>query len=383
MRFLISDRFNVRLGLGYGQLSDGFSKRTFYTTVFNADLKAHLYVIKSGVFRPYAALGFGAINYTYQKDRPRLPTDRDDPALVGKTLWDVAFIFGGGADLMLSQKFALNAMADYRHTTTDGLDGILAGTGKDGYLNARLGLVMFFGHRDDKELEQDLLADDSVSEQVESTPADTAPAQPTEDDETADILALLMGTQDDEEVPEQETPTEADTLGPEQRLEELRSKIKNVETEITSMEQQISEKDARIAELQRELKQLESLPSDFSATYKEALRLYSVRQHDRSIAMFKSLLNAHPRHKLASNCTYWIGENYFLKRNYDLAIDAFNAVFNYEFSYKFDDATLMLGRCYHKLGQINQAISYFEELINEYPDSEYVSKARQWISRIQ
>ena len=302
MRFLISDRFNVRLGLGYGQLSDGFSKRTFYTTVFNADLKAHLYVIKSGVFRPYAAVGFGAINYTYQKDRPRLPTDRDDPALEGKALWDVAFIFGGGADLMLSQKFALNAMADYRHTTTDGLDGILAGTGKDGYLNARLGLVMFFGHRDDKELDEDLLADEGVSEQLESTSADTTPAQPTEDDETADILALLMGTQpDEEEAPEEETTAEPDTLGPEQRLEALRSKINDVESEITSMEREISEKDARIAELQRELKQLESLPGDYGATYKEALRLYSVRQHDRSIAMFTSLLNAHPRHKLASN----------------------------------------------------------------------------------
>ena len=71
------------------------------------------------------------------------------------------------------------------------------------------------------------------------------------------------------------------------------------------------------------------------------------------------------------------------KRNYIAAIEAFNAVFDYTFSYKKDDATLMLGRCYQKLGQRDKAISYFEELIMQYPDSEYVPKAQQWINRIQ
>ena len=31
----------------------------------------------------------------------------------------------------------------------------------------------------------------------------------------------------------------------------------------------------------------------------------------------------------------------------------------------------------------NKAISYFEEVINNYPNSEYVGKAQQWITRIR
>ncbi len=375
MRFLLSDRFNLRLGIGYGELSDGFSKRTFTTTVLNADLKGNIYLLTSGVFRPYGSLGFGAINYTYNKDKPGAIGDVN---LEGKAFWDVAFIIGGGFDLMLSKSVALNAFADYRHTTTDGLDGFNGGTSKDGYLNVRGGLVFFTGKRSPRASE-DLLVDDTLYEQVGEQ--DQSMPEYAEDDETADILALLMGT---DKKPEAKPDTTAqDTLDPKKKIDELKSKIEDKETEIASMEQEISEKDARIEELQRELQQVERLTGDFKSNYSEALRLYSVRQPDKSIAIFKSLFATYPQHKLASNCTYWIGENYFMKGNYSAAIEAFNAVFNYPNSYKLDDATLMLARCYHKLGQTNNAINYFEQVIENYPDSEYVPKAQQWLSRIR
>ena len=372
MRFLISDRFNVRLGLGYGELSDGFSHRTFHTNVFNADLKGNIYLLKSGVFRPYGTLGFGAINYNYHKDKNHAIGDDD---LVGKAFWDVAFIFGGGADIMLSPKIALNASADYRHTNTDGLDGAIRGASKDGYLTARLGIVFFTGQKSPK-TKQDLLAEKSVPSEVEQGAVQTADLEV--DDETADILALLMGT---ETPPTKETAKDTSDL--QKRAEELRAQISDKEQEIAGMANEISAKDAKILELQRELDQLQKYPADFSSAYREALRLYSVRQHDQSIAIFRSLREKNPNHKLASNCIYWIGENYFLKRNYVAAIEAFNAVFDYAFSYKKDDATLMLGRCYQKLGQRDKSISYFEELITQFPDSEYVPKAQQWINRIQ
>ncbi|MBN1465497.1 tetratricopeptide repeat protein [candidate division KSB1 bacterium] len=371
MRFLISDGFNVRLGVGYGELSDGFSYRTFHTTVFNADLKAHLYLVKSGAFRPYAALGFGAINYTYHpEDPPKTPIG--DPALGGKAFWDVAFIAGGGADIMLSRKIALTASADYRHTTTDGLDGALQGTSKDGFLTARLGLVFFSGQK--PKSEQELLAEAarrSAAEPAVVTPVET-------DDETADILALLMGTKTQ---PTTEAPAAASDL--QKRVDELKKLINSKEQEIATMQNDLSAKDTKILDLQRELDQLGAFTRDFSSAYREGLRLYSLRQHDKSIAIFRNLRENNPRHKLASNCIYWIGENYFLKRDYVSAIEALNAVFNYDFSYKTDDATLMLGRCYNKLGQNDRAIAYFQELITKYPDSEYIAKARQWIERIQ
>lgn len=383
MRFLLSDRFNIRLGLGYGELSDGFTKRTFHTTVYNADLKGNIYLKKSGTLRPYGSLGFGAINYTYNKDNLSAP---GDTSLVGKALWDVAFIIGGGLDLMVSPRFAIHATLDYRHSTTDGLDGIVRGDARDGYWNGRVGVVFFTGKKSKAAVEEELLADESLSTQLIEPKSEAEQIQA--DDETADILALLMGTQ--VEKPETAKTPVADTTKMPQdaadlqkRVNDLQEKIAGKEGEITSLEKEISTRDAKIVELQQELDQVAKLPGDFSSAYKEGLRLYSIRQHDKSIAIFKNLLSQYPQHKLASNCTYWIGENNFLKGNYTSAIEAFNAVFNYEFSYKFDDATLMLGRCYQKLGQQGQARSYFENLITQYPDSEYVPKAQQWLARLR
>lgn len=388
MRFLLSDRFNLQLGLGYGQLSDGLSKRSFATTVLNGDLKGNVYLLKSGVFRPFGTLGFGAINYTVNNET----NVRIDPALDGKGFWDVAFIVGGGVDLMLSDKIALTATGDYRFTTTDGLDGIEGGTSKDGYVNLRAGLAFYVGKRAPR-VKEELLVDQTTVQVDEEMPEEKPMPVYAEDDETADILALLMGTAPEEDTTKTEKPTEPTVKeqtveevpvgDPKQRIEDLKVKIQNKEDEIALMEQDISTKDARIIELEKELEQVEKLSGDFRSNYKEALRLYSARQPDKSIALFKSLFAAYPEHKLASNCTYWLGENYFMKGQYNAAIKAFNAVFVYPNSYKLDDATLMMGRCYQKLGQREQAISWFEKVVSDYPDSEYVPKAQEWLSRIQ
>jgi len=372
MRFMLSDRFNLRLGLGYGQLSDGFSQRTFHTNVVNADLKGNIYLLKNGLFRPYASLGFGGINYTYNIDKPYAI---GDPALEGKASWDVAILFGGGADLMIGRKVAFNASVDYRHTLNDGLDGAELGSSVDGYMTIRGGIVFFMGKKERAAKEELLASDQNVSSQVAEEAADT-------DEETQAILRQLMGVDNEETKTEPQKPGDEYTQLTE-KAEQLKSAINDKERKISEMESVISSKEARIADLQKELAQVNTFPGDFRSAYKQGLREYGNRNYDKSIAIYRNLLAKNPTHKLASNCTYWIGENYFKKGDYLSAIESFQAVFGYKKSYKKDDATLMLGRSYHKLGQLEKAKSYFNQLITSYPNSEYVPKARQWLQRIQ
>jgi tol-pal system protein YbgF len=393
MRFLLGDRLNVALSLGYGQLSDGLSKRTFYTNVINADLKGNLYLLKTGKFRPYATLGFGEINYTYYKDKTN-PSVIGDSALEGKPFWDVVYFFGGGFDFYLSKKVALTAMADYRFASTDGLDGIdITGTAKDGYLNTRVGLVFFMGEKKAKPSEE-LIAGQSTEPSVS-----TEVNEPM-DDETAAILRNL-GAIDESDNQTPASSTAAPTTPPtttaasvpapstsaaepelQQRAQELQSRINERENDITSMQSQIQSKDARIAELQRELSQVQQYPADFSATYQEGLRNFGAKNYDRSIDIFTNLRSNFPQHKLSSNCIYWVGESQFAKGNYQAAVNAFSEVLNYSQSYKKDDATLMLGRCYQRLGQADKAKSYFQQVISQYPDSEYIAKAQAWLQRL-
>ena len=48
-----------------------------------------------------------------------------------------------------------------------------------------------------------------------------------------------------------------------------------------------------------------------------------------------------------------------------------------------DDAQLKLGLCYWKLGDTERARQEFERLISDYPNSEYVGKAQQYLSKLK
>ncbi len=264
---------------------------------------------------------------------------------------------------------------DYRHTLNDGLDGAELGSSVDGYMTIRGGIVFFMGKKERAAKEELLASDQNVSSQVAEEAADT-------DEETQAILRQLMGVDNEETKTEPQKPGDEYTQLTE-KAEQLKSAINDKERKISEMESVISSKEARIADLQKELAQVNTFPGDFRSAYKQGLREYGNRNYDKSIAIYRNLLAKNPTHKLASNCTYWIGENYFKKGDYLSAIESFQAVFGYKKSYKKDDATLMLGRSYHKLGQLEKAKSYFNQLITSYPNSEYVPKARQWLQRIQ
>ncbi len=182
------------------------------------------------------------------------------------------------------------------------------------------------------------------------------------------------------------------------RVDELKTRIAERETELDQLKSTLWSQNQRIMELESALGQpaapigsgtgTTTGPSRdygggaFSTTYENALHEYYARDYTQAIEYWERLKNNHPNHRLASNCQYWIGEAYFGMGNYQRAAEAFQNVFNYPVSYKKDDATLMLGRCYIKLNDPARARSYFQGVVDDYPDSEYVEKARQWLARL-
>jgi len=176
------------------------------------------------------------------------------------------------------------------------------------------------------------------------------------------------------------------------KVDELNRIIADKEREIEALRTELDFRVDRIAELEDELrKKRVAAPAaaattsggEFSTTYEEGLRAFYARDYTGAIQTFSSLLQTYPDHRLASNCQYWIGESYFGLGDYAAAKDAFDKVFSYDFSYKKDDAALMLGRCYMKLGDNERARSSLEALLRDYPDSEYASKAESYLRRLK
>lgn len=87
-------------------------------------------------------------------------------------------------------------------------------------------------------------------------------------------------------------------------------------------------------------------------------------------AAFKRFLEAHPTHTLAGNAQYWLGETYYVRKNYPEAAAAFLKGFqSYGDGNKGPDSLLKLGMSLSSMNQNQQACSAFEELLSRYPEA--------------
>ena len=374
MRYLISNYFNLSLALGYGTLNDGFSYNTFVTDLISGDIKANINLSKPGGTNPYIFIGAGFTNSSYTINKPWAI---GSPEYTDKRVTDGTFIYGGGVEFMITSQVALNTFMDYRFSTGDVLDGAEAGKYKDGYLNARAGITYYLSPRPGKRQadRDDLLAlqQGRLSSGAEQSGGDSSM-------DMFDAKLDKMEAGDAEMSMEQYVRLKS-------RVDELNQLIGIKETELDELRSTLEFKDQRIADLESTLQSATpgeggELTGDFSYNYEEALRAFYARDYSHSASLFGKLLTSFPTHALASNCQYWIGENMFGLRDYQQAASAFQAVYNFDNTTKKDDATLMLGRCYYALNDKSSAKEYFQAVIDKYPSSEYIEKARRWLRRL-
>ncbi|OGB98187.1 hypothetical protein A2V82_06680 [candidate division KSB1 bacterium RBG_16_48_16] len=238
--------------------------------------------------------------------------------------------------------------------------------------------------------------DDSLVIDEEAFPSETAKTEasssqePTPEEE--EVLKLLGITKDEaKEQPALDaspsaTDVEAKTL--ETDVSNLEKRVGEKNSEIENLRAELAERDRRIADLQSEISKPTptrttvqvSTSGTFKDRYDQALSLYNSRQYQAAINEFDALLALNENNSLSDNCQYWKGECYYALRNYNQAIIEFEKVFVFANSNKYDDAQLKLGLCYLKLGNSARARIEFEKLISDYPDSEYIAKARAYLS---
>lgn len=121
----------------------------------------------------------------------------------------------------------------------------------------------------------------------------------------------------------------------------------------------------------------------FEQRYEDARRAYNARDFKTAVQQFEMLLTENRSNSLADNCQYWIGECHYSTGNYEQAIAAFEKVFTFPNSNKYADSQLKLGLSYMRMSNTARAAEEFQKLIDNYPTSEYVSVARQYLSTLK
>ena len=105
-----------------------------------------------------------------------------------------------------------------------------------------------------------------------------------------------------------------------------------------------------------------------AAAYEAAYAKVRAKDRDGAISALRAFLADHPRHDLADNAQYWLGEVYYDAKDYPRAIVEFRAtVEQYPRGNKVPDALLKMGYCFVALGQTTKARAALEQVIDTYP----------------
>jgi tol-pal system protein YbgF len=92
---------------------------------------------------------------------------------------------------------------------------------------------------------------------------------------------------------------------------------------------------------------------------------------------FKAFLQGNPKHQLAGNAQYWLGETYYARRDYQNAMTAFAEGYKvYKASPKGPDNLLKLGVTLAVLGRKPDACAVFAKFNQDYPRATDLQKRR-------
>ena len=109
--------------------------------------------------------------------------------------------------------------------------------------------------------------------------------------------------------------------------------------------------------------------------YQAALATYRSREHGQAVLDFIDFIAKHPKHPLAGNAQYWIGEAYWAQRDYRQALVEFEKVSEYGPA-KAPDALVKIGLCHARLRDASRAEQAWQRVIREYPKSEAAGLAQ-------
>lgn len=111
-------------------------------------------------------------------------------------------------------------------------------------------------------------------------------------------------------------------------------------------------------------------PEDEKAAYDTAFQSLKDLKYADAAQQFQGFLEQYPSSEYADNAQYWLGESYYVTRNYEIALEAFQGLMNkYPDSPKVPDGLLKIGYTHYELKQWDQARAALTQVQEQYPDT--------------
>lgn len=117
--------------------------------------------------------------------------------------------------------------------------------------------------------------------------------------------------------------------------------------------------------------------------YNQGMTLVRAEKGEEGRALLNTFLETDPQSALVPNAVYWIGESFYLDKNYPQAILTFKDVTRrFPKHHKAAAALLKIAMSYQMLGEKDNATLYLRALLKDHPKSEPAPAARKLLSEL-
>lgn len=176
-------------------------------------------------------------------------------------------------------------------------------------------------------------------------------------------MQLLTGKVDDVRILAQKPADDLALL-----REDFGKRLNSLGDRLTALEKSVAEQQKTAAQPPQETP--ESL-------YQQGIDAMKGRDIAKARDIFTKFLVLNPKHKLAANAHYWLGETYYSEKNFEQAVLEFQEVIkNYPEKEKVPAAMLKQGMAFKEMGDSKSAVYIYKKLIEEFPKSEEAKIAK-------
>src|SRR3972149_5905987 len=198
-----------------------------------------------------------------------------------------------------------------------------------------------------------------------------------------------------------------------QQLETLQTELRNLRGKVEVQTNEIERLKARqrdlLADIDRRIGELErrgsaalspeaasptgaSVPSATGSAssaqeqqdYDAAFNLMKQGHYDRAAKGFRDFIAKHPQSALRDNARYWLGEAYYVVRDFRQALTEFSRLMNdHPKSLKAPDALLKIGYSHYELGEWAKARENLNQVIARYPGQPAAKSAEQRLAKMK
>ena len=103
-----------------------------------------------------------------------------------------------------------------------------------------------------------------------------------------------------------------------------------------------------------------------------------------SARAFEDFIQKYPNNELTDNAYYWLGESYYVKRQYPQALSAFQSLTEkFPSSAKAPDSWLKIGYSYYEMDDFIKADENLRKVMNNYPNSSIARLAKNRLRQLQ